>query len=505
MLSRLQRAWGAFWGSSSAKAEARPVPSARLDAARTTLENKKHWAHADALGPIRSAAPGDRKTTRERARYTRDNDCICRGLVLTRANYLVGSGPTFQAQTDDAGFNRDYDAAINEWLAAIRIASKLRTMVGSKTVDGEIFGVHVNNDRLPTSVKLDLRPTECDQVMTPLVVFPSPQHVDGIEYDKAGNPIWYHVLDQHPGDFGFWLPDYKRVRADKVLHWFRRDRPGQPRGISELAPALELFAVLRRFTLATLDAAETAACFAAVLKTMLPPNTDDDQTGEDGAVTAEGFDPIEIVRRMMVTLPEQYEMQQFKAEHPRTTHEMFVMAIIREIARCVNMPLTLALMDSSKSNFSASRLDHTIFRQGIDVERDDCVQEVLDPLGNAFHEEAIRIPKLLPRTTPLLFSQIKHAWHWPPWEYLDPLTDQQAITEGLLNGSLTPQKVAISQGDDWKRAITERMEAEAWEASERKRLGLPDKVVPGAAKQPAVGYSRQNEQPAKREEVALAA
>ena len=37
------------------------------------------------------------------------------------------------------------------------------------------------------------------------------------------------------------------------------DRPGQARGIPDITPALPLFAQLRRFTLAVLAAAETAA------------------------------------------------------------------------------------------------------------------------------------------------------------------------------------------------------------------------------------------------------
>ncbi len=71
-----------------------------------------------------------------------------------------------------------------------------------------------------------------------------------------------------------------------ILHYFRSDRPGQIRGIPDITPALPLFAQLRRFTLAVLAAAETAADFAGILYTDAPAG------GEADA--AEPFEPIEL-------------------------------------------------------------------------------------------------------------------------------------------------------------------------------------------------------------------
>ncbi len=55
------------------------------------------------------------------------------------------------------------------------------------------------------------------------------------------------------------------ISADQILHVYRKDRPQQLRGVPRTTPALPLFAYLRRYTLASVDAAETAADFAAIL------------------------------------------------------------------------------------------------------------------------------------------------------------------------------------------------------------------------------------------------
>ena len=85
--------------------------------------------------------------------------------------------------------------------------------------------------------------------------------------------------------------DYDRLPATTVIHWFRADRPGQARGIPDIMPALPLFAQLRRFTLAVIAAAETAADFAGMLYTDAPANGEAD--------SAEPIEPIELEKRAL--------------------------------------------------------------------------------------------------------------------------------------------------------------------------------------------------------------
>ena len=64
--------------------------------------------------------------------------------------------------------------------------------------------------------------------------------------------------------------EYDRVPAASMIHWFRADRPGQRRGLPDILPALPLFAQLRRYTLAVIAAAESAANIAVLMKTNAP-------------------------------------------------------------------------------------------------------------------------------------------------------------------------------------------------------------------------------------------
>ncbi len=463
----------------------RPRWKGGYDAAQDTAENRKHWQAADGNGPIFASAFYDRKVIRERARYEVANNSYAKGIVLTLANNLIGTGPTLQFNLPEEASNRRCEWAWSTWSKAIGLTAKLRVMKQAKTVDGETFGFLATNPSLPTSVKLDLKVLESDQVTTPQIVYRNWAQVDGIEYDEFGNPSIYHVLKGHPGDWWIGLNEYDRVAARSVLHWFREDRPGQPRGLSELTPSLNLFAQLRRFTLATLGAAETAANHAAVLKSMLDPNTDDDID------VPEPFEELEITRNMMTVLPPGWELGQFDVKHPTTTYEMFVKVLLREIARCLCMPWNIAAGDSSSYNYSSARLDHLLYRQCMLVEREDCTGDILERLFAAWLDEAVMVPGLLPEGIPALAANVPHTWHWPAWDFIDPVVEQQAATEALnTNRTESLASVIASRGGDWRQVIRQQEEEALYRDEVRAQLRAARNQTPAQTPEPAHAESQ---------------
>ena len=421
---------------------------ARYDAASTSDENRRHWANADGLSANSANSAEVRRILRNRARYEVCNNSYARGIVLTLANDVVGTGPRLQLLTRDSEINTRIEREFTGWARAIRLSEKLRTMVMSKITDGEAFGLLVNNPELSTDVKLDIRLIEADQVTTPdLNSLQNPSAVDGIVFDDAGNPVEYHVLRHHPGDsMAAWSREYDRIPANLVLHWFRVDRPGQARGIPDLTPALPLFAQLRRYTLAVLAAAETAADFAGILYTDAPA---------DGADTAEPFEPIELEKRALVTMPAGWKMSQLQAEQPATTYAEFKHEILNEIARCLNMPFNIAAGNSSGYNYASGRLDHQTYFKTIRVEQAHLEAVVLDRILMAWLDEAALIPDLLPAGLGP-FSLWPHQWFWDGHEHVDPVKEAQAQALRLSNHTTTLAHEYARQGRDWEEALRQR-------------------------------------------------
>lgn len=65
----------------------------RYDAAQTTDENRQHWASADQLSANAAVSPEVRRILRARARYEIANNSYAKGIVLTLANCVLGTGP----------------------------------------------------------------------------------------------------------------------------------------------------------------------------------------------------------------------------------------------------------------------------------------------------------------------------------------------------------------------------------------------------------------------------
>lgn len=457
---------------------------ARYDAARTNDDNERHWANADMLSASAAGSSAVRSRVCSRARYeAQENNSYAKGMILTLANDLIGTGPRLQTTVGSASENRQVEELFLRWAESISLAEKLRTMRIAKCVDGEAFALLTTREVEPGEVSLDIMPIEADRVQNPLdSLLPQEEAKgDGIRYDDSSRPVSYHILNTHPGDLSGEQVGGKWVSRSQVLHIYRVDRPEQKRGISEIVTALPLFAQLRRFTLATLAAAETAADFAAVLYTDAP-GISGDTLGED-----EWFDAIPIEYRAMLTLPNGWKMGQLKAEHPTTTYEMFKHEILNEIARCLNMPFNVASANSSGYNYASGRLDHQVYFKSIDVERHHWECEVLRRIVSAWWEEGRRIPDYFPEGVDEISQKKWRAmFHWDTHEHVDPSKVASADEKNLRSGIRNRKMILAERGVDLEEHDQAAAESYGVSLEEYRQRLFEAQFQSGAAPEPDV-------------------
>jgi lambda family phage portal protein len=458
--------WMVWWFGKKQKQVNAAQPTAKIlraryDAAQTNIENYRHWAFADAFSADASMSLDVRCKLRERSRYEVANNSYAKGMVLTIANDCIGTGPRLQLQTPDANGNRLVESEFARWADSVNLAEKLRTMRMSKATDGEAFAMLVNNMQVKSPVKLDLQLVEADRVTTPKFAVLNYNFVDGIEFDTYGNPSSYYVLKYHPGDLYF-LWEYDQVPASAMIHWFRMDRPSQHRGIPEITPGLPLFAQLRRYTLAVLAAAETAADFAAVLYTDAPAN------GDQAAI--EPMDIVNLEKRRATVLPDGWKLGQIQAQQPVTTYAEFKREILNEIGRCLNIPLNVLLCNSSGYNYASGRLDHQTYYKSIRVEQAHLGEVVLDRIFDAWVYEA----QLLTQFAFLRRQQyMPRQWFFDGVDHVDPAKEADAQATRLASNTTTLAAEFARQGKDWEAELRQR----AKEQQLMKELGLSTQPV----------------------------
>ena len=441
----------------------RVVIQARYDAAQTTDANRRHWTSADNLSADAANSASVRRTIRSRARYEIANNSYARGLVVTLADYVVGDGPLLQMLTDDDDYNSAIEAAFGRWADSIFFAEKLRTMHMAAVGDGESVGLFVTRRRPVDPCTLDIRLVECDRLASPTLL-PIPREVDGIRLDESGEPLAYTILREHPGSNLLLAVDFDEYPAAQVLHYFRPDRPEQHRGVSQLSPSLPLYALLRRYGLAVLNAAETAANAQIVIHTDAPANEDD--THEPPAAG----DPFFLSPEGATFLPNQWDMTGFQPTQPTTSHKEFVGQVLREIGRAQCVPYNIVAGDSSDYNYASGQLDKQMFFLDVGVNQQRLRSMVVDRTFDEWGREAAMVPGYLEpqHAARLRAERPDHSWLWTKPEHVDP--EKEAYGQHIRLNEAKTSNLAIEcgrLGHRWRDVVLQRAKIDKFVASLR--------------------------------------
>jgi len=431
---------------------------ASFDSSQSGSQMAKRFLYANNVSPDDDNNKATRTKIRARARYEAQNSTYARGITLTVTNDTVGTGPRLQYLSSNRNFNQQIERSFMRWAQKVNLAAKLRTMRIARMVDGESLAELVTNPRLDDNVKLDIALYEADLLESPFGQENSKNHYDGIDYDQYGNPTKYWILPAYPnsvGIAGFGAEKPEAHRADSIIHYYRVDRAGQRRGVSEMQSSLELFNQLRTYTKATIDAAETAANHAGVLFTNTPAEEADDVAA---------FYEMQMARNMATALPFGWDLRQMKAEQPTTSYPDFKMEIINEIARCMNVPRNVAALNSSDYNYASGRLDHQTYFRSIEVEQSVIENDILNKIFKNWVFEYGLTRGLVAA------DKVNHRWYWDGRLHVDPMKEAEAQAKRLENNTTTLAEEYSRQGMDWEVALEQR----ALEKQKMQKLGLTE-------------------------------
>lgn len=444
---------------------------ATYDAARNTAEFANYWANADRYDADSANSREVRHTLISRSRYEIGNNGFSDGIAQTYATDLVGNAPSLRMQTGSQAFNQMVELEWYRWSKAIRFRRKLWTMAHAKHSDGEGIAVLRRNPGIRYPIPLDVCLYEAEQCQSPYTQLLPEGQVDGILFDEFGNPSVYEILHEHPGTNGnvSLLKEAELVPASRVLHWFKLRRPGQHRGVSEMASTLNLGAGARRWREANLTAAERAALLTLMMKTQMTPE-EADQVAP--------FSTMDIEKGLMSFLPAGWEMQQAEGKFPTATYESFHKSLLNEQARPKNMPYNKAACDSSSYNYASGRLDHQTYYAALDVEREDCNDLVLDPLFEVWFDLAVmRFGWLGGDIDAIGPGARAHIWDWPKHRVADVESEANANKTKLNSGQIFIHRLFSDAGLDFEDEVAAAAMAFGIPPDELKRR-LLDVILP---------------------------
>lgn len=217
---------------------------------------------------------------RELSRDLRRNNAWAQRGLTTVTNNTVGWGILPKAKAKPSHASGRARAALelwNDWAdttacdydGRLNFYGLQRLAMSCIAESGEVLIVQqpaASDDGLSIPLRIQvLEPDYLDHTRTGVLAEGGGPLRDGIEFDKNGRRVAYWLHTSHPGSNRITTANLASVRvpAERVLHVYRVDRPGQDRGVPWLASAMTRLKGLDEFEDAELMQQKVAAAFCA--------------------------------------------------------------------------------------------------------------------------------------------------------------------------------------------------------------------------------------------------
>lgn len=336
-----------------------------------------------------------------------------------------------------------------------------------------------------------LQPLEIDHVDMDLnkVLTTGNEIRQGIEIDRIGRLIAFHILDRHPGDAYQANRRHLVIPADQIIYVAMPERIGQTACSPSLVSSMLRLQMLGGYEEAELVAAREGACKAGFITKTAPESYVGDAEDETGN---------QVIDMEPGTIRELEPGQGFvehDPKHPNTAYPDFIKGVLRGLASGLGVSYNSLANDLEGVNYSSIRAGLLEEREEWKTLQEWLIEELhsqvfTEWLFHALMADAITLPggSALPGAKYDKFNQLE----WKPrrWAWVDPEKDIKSSIEAVRYGFSSQRRIVAEAGGDVEDVFQEIAEDQALAA--KKGLEFPfieePKAAPGEpAKEPVNG------------------
>jgi len=435
---------------------------------------------------------------RERSRDLYMGAPLATGALKTIRTNVIGSGLKLNAQIDYEYLGMSLEEAdrwqtkvereFNLWAESLHCDAQnmnnfyeLQQLAFlSSLMSGDSFALlpYFKRPNMPYDLRVQI--IEADRVCNPSNV----QNIDkehkivnGVEINKRGEVVAYHIAQHHPNSISYATNDWKRVRKfgattgrQNVIHLMESERPEQRRGVPILAPVIESLKQLSRYSEAELMAAVVSGMYTVFITTEDKSEADlGEFYAEDEQVDAGDDYSYELGNGAIVQLGENEKPEMANPGRPNQAFDGFVTSICRQIGSAIEVPYEL-LLKHFTSSYSASRAALLEAWKMFKMRRSWMANDFCQPIYEEWLSEAVAKGRI---DAPGFFDDpiVKKAysrseWNGPSQGQLDPLKEVNAAAKRVEEGfsTRTRETTEMGNGDFFRnhsmRVVEERMRRE---------------------------------------------
>ena len=295
---------------------------------------------------------------------------------------------------------------------------------------------------------------------------------DGVEVDKDGMVVAYHIRSTYPFELGAPLrTEWARVlayqehtRLPNVLHVIDTERPDQYRGVSYLAQVIEPLLQLRRYTESELMAAVIESFFTAFIKTEaskeeMPFN----ELNEEAEHEPRNPNDYNMGPGQVNIMDPGEDVVFAEPKHPNGSFDKFAEAISAQVGAALEIPADL-LLKKFNASYSASRAALLEAWKAFKMRREWLADDFCRPLYEIWMSEAVARGRIY---APGFFDNpaihaayLGSEWLGPSQGQLDPVKEITAEILACSEGFSTHEQSTIRlNGGQWDSNV-ERLKRE---------------------------------------------
>jgi lambda family phage portal protein len=454
--------WNRFFGKTPAKR--------KFEAARPT-----NIAGGFALGGLRGPIDDIRWDLRGLISHSRqqaqNNDYLKAYFDILRRNVIGHSGVALQnkalmdnGKAPDKLANDLIEAGFEEWgkLANCTVDGSLSwkgvQSVGVQAMarDGTVLVREYRGKQFgPFAYQLQLLEIDFLDIEMNLSLSSGGMVKMGVEFDKDGRKVAFHLFKHHPGDTQIGMArERMRVPADSMFCMFRPERPGQILGVPWAYSALRRLNMTRGYE----EASITAARVGAAQMGFYVPTTDTSEMDPSEITNLAATDKGHLVKEMepgvIETLPVGYDFKSNDAKYPTAEFGPFMRTIIQGAAAGLGVSYPTLANDLTGVNFSS-------LRAGKGEERDEW-RDIQHMVAEQMHDRVFGnwLPMaLLTGKVRLPLAKVdkflKPQWRPRGWAYVSPGEEASANQREMAAMIRSPQEIVASRGTDLETVFSE--------------------------------------------------
>jgi len=404
------------------------------------------------------------KIMRQRSRDLYENNDYARRFIRMCESNIVGAdGVHLHVKGEDAPGkldvqgNQKVEVAYKKWgkrgqcdvTRKFSLPALERLLIGSVARDGEVFVRIVKG--YDNDFGFALQVLEADYVNEDYNGTYGDNEIRmGVELDKWGCPVAYHIHNAHPGDYTYYRGDthYKRIPAEEIIHLFVAERPGQTRGIPWMVTSMERIKNLSAYEEAEITAARVAASKMGFIITPDGESYNGDDEDDRGNIITE------VEPGIIEQLPIGTDFKSFDVGSPNTNYEPFAKRTLRGIAAGLNVSYNSLAGDLESVNYSSLRAGALEERDMWMTLQDWFIQAFSERVYAEWLSMAILTNQIqLPANKKDKFAVCKFQAR--RWMWVDPSKDISSTIDAIGAGLKSRTEACSEAGKDFNQIVAE--------------------------------------------------